>query len=88
MSTASQVSAAVGDYPPFPWSGYVHGPHWTGSFANWTPIQTTGPGGTGKPCGWCSGGSGQVYHIGACPRVRSIEYYPDGAVKRVEFQRG
>ena len=38
-----------------------------------------------KPCPWCSGLGGQVYHAGVCPRVRAIEYYPDGTVKRVEF---
>lgn len=28
------------------------------------------------------------YHNGACPEVRAIEYYPNGKVKRVEFERG
>lgn len=31
-------------------------------------------------CNWCG-----AYHIGACWRVKSIEYNPDGTVKRVEF---
>lgn len=26
-----------------------------------------------------------VGHIGVCPWVKAIEYYPDGTVKRVEF---
>ena len=25
------------------------------------------------------------YHAGQCPRVKSIEYYPDGIIKRVEY---
>ena len=33
-------------------------------------------------CRWCS-----TWHIGTCPRVKSIEYFPDGTVKRVEFVR-
>ena len=24
-------------------------------------------------------------HTGACPRVRAVEYYPDGQIKRVEY---
>jgi hypothetical protein len=31
-------------------------------------------------CRWCGG-----CHDGICRHVRAIEYYPDGAVKRVEF---
>lgn len=31
-------------------------------------------------CGWCGG-----YHSGTCPKVKAIEYHPDGTVKRVEF---
>lgn len=26
-----------------------------------------------------------MYHIGMCPRVKSVEYYPDGTIKRVEY---
>lgn len=33
-----------------------------------------------KKCGYCGS-----YHDGTCPRVKSIEYHPSGAVKRVEF---
>jgi hypothetical protein len=37
-------------------------------------------------CPWCSGWYQQVYHGGGpCPRVKAIEYYPDGLVRRVEF---
>ena len=39
-----------------------------------------------KPCPWCSGPWNQVYHSGVCPRVRAIEYYPNGMIKRVEFR--
>lgn len=32
-------------------------------------------------CGWCGN-----WHGSACPRVKSMEFYPDGiTVKRVEF---
>ncbi len=43
---------------------------------------TAGP---AMPCGWCSGGTVQVFHNGPCPRVKAIEYHQDGKVKRVEF---
>jgi hypothetical protein len=33
-------------------------------------------------CPWCGPG---VFHWGACPRLRAIDYHPDGSVKRVEF---
>jgi hypothetical protein len=31
-------------------------------------------------CRWCGN-----YHDGLCPRVKIIEYYESGGVKRVEF---
>lgn len=31
-------------------------------------------------CRWCG-----YTHSGVCPRVKAIEYFPDGAVKRVEL---
>ena len=31
-------------------------------------------------CPWCGS-----WHTGTCSRVKSIEYYPDGSIKRVEF---
>jgi hypothetical protein len=37
------------------------------------------------PCPYCSNSGQQVYHGGKCPLVKAVEYYPDGAVKRVEF---
>ena len=24
-------------------------------------------------------------HVGTCPRIKAIEYHPDGTVKRIEF---
>lgn len=33
------------------------------------------------PCPYCGG-----LHIGLCPTVKAIEYYPDGTTKRVEFK--
>ena len=38
-----------------------------------------------KPCPWCSGPWNQVYHSGVCPRVRAIDYHPNGMIKRIEF---
>lgn len=26
------------------------------------------------------------FHQGGCPRVKAIEYYPDGTVRRVEYR--
>ena len=31
-------------------------------------------------CAYCG-----VWHSGTCPKVKSIEYHPDGTVRRVEF---
>ncbi len=39
-------------------------------------------------CPYCSSKDmygARVYHCGACPKVKSIEYYPDGRIKKVEF---
>lgn len=36
-------------------------------------------------CPYCSGPNQQVFHGGACPRVKAIEYHPSGGIKRVEF---
>jgi hypothetical protein len=34
-------------------------------------------------CPWCSG----IIHYGSpCPRVKAIEYHPNGMIKRVEFK--
>lgn len=33
------------------------------------------------PCQHCG-----MHHQGACPRVKAIEYYSDGTVKRVEYK--
>jgi hypothetical protein len=27
-------------------------------------------------------------HLGMCPRIKCIEYYPDGVIKRVEYHNG
>ena len=38
-------------------------------------------------CPWCSRPLEHhwVFHNGPCPRVKAIDYYPDGSIKRVEF---
>lgn len=43
------------------------------------PNPTFSAGGT-TPCGHCG-----AFHAGPCPRVKAVEYYPDGTVKRVEY---
>ncbi len=32
------------------------------------------------PCHYCGN-----YHVGVCPRIKSIEYHQNGTVARVEF---
>ena len=37
-----------------------------------------------KECPYCRVGT---YHLGAiCPKVKALEYYADGTLKRVEFK--
>lgn len=36
-------------------------------------------------CPYCSTDTMQVYHLGKCPKVKSIEYHGNGLVKKVEF---
>lgn len=35
-----------------------------------------------QPCRYCGE---SVFHTGICPRIKAIEYHPDGSIKRVEF---
>ena len=39
-----------------------------------------------KPCPYCSHDGCKVYHYGVCPKVKAIEYYPDGTIKRIEYK--
>lgn len=39
-------------------------------------------------CPFCSTHSRTIYHAGTCPRVKRIEYYPDGTIKAVQFKDG
>ena len=39
-------------------------------------------------CPWCSGEYTNVIHSGPCPRIKAIEYHPNGTIKRVEFNEG
>lgn len=39
-------------------------------------------------CPYCSSDGQQMFHGGVCPRVKSIEYYPWGGIKKVEFHGG
>ena len=36
-----------------------------------------------KTCPYCG-----MFHIGRCPALRSIEYYPDGTVKKIVYENG
>ena len=36
--------------------------------------------GSTQPCPHCG-----KHHQGACPRVKAIEYYPTGQIKRVQY---
>ena len=36
-------------------------------------------------CEYCSHSKVATYHNGLCPRIKSIEHYPSGKAKRVEF---
>jgi hypothetical protein len=38
-----------------------------------------------EACQHCSSPGNPVFHPGHCPRVKAVEYYPDGRVRRVEF---
>jgi len=39
-----------------------------------------------EPCPFCSSALHPVFHLGAkCPQIKSIEYFKDGTVKKVEF---
>jgi len=36
-------------------------------------------------CPYWSSEYSQVIHSGQCPKIKAIEYYPDGSKKRIEF---
>ena len=48
-------------------------------------MENTGTVNAGRACPYCSSDNCLVYHSGKCPKVKSIEYYPDGTIKKVEF---
>jgi hypothetical protein len=41
---------------------------------------------TGVACQYCSGNSSLVWHPGVCPKIKGIEYWPNGTIKKVEFR--
>ena len=45
---------------------------------------------SGRICPWCSASENgvNVFHTGPCPRIKAIEYHPNGTIKRVEFNEG
>ena len=38
-----------------------------------------------NPCPYCSGNGTTVYHTGLCPKIKKIEYYPNGTIRSVEL---
>jgi hypothetical protein len=38
-----------------------------------------------KECPYCSSDLTKIYHMGQCPKIKSIEYYPDGKTRKIEF---
>ena len=39
-------------------------------------------------CPYCSTRERTIYHRGACPHVRRIEYWPDGSIRAIEYKGG
>lgn len=37
-------------------------------------------------CPWCSSQYQATFHAEPCPRVKSIEFHPDGGIKQVELR--
>ena len=37
-------------------------------------------------CPHCSGPYNSVAHVGPCPKIKAIEYHPNGAIKRIEYR--
>ncbi len=37
-------------------------------------------------CPHCSSPYSATFHNGPCPRIKAIEYHPNGSVKRIEFK--
>lgn len=36
-------------------------------------------------CPYCSSDITKVFHQGKCPKIKCIEYHPNGIVKKIEF---
>lgn len=55
---------------------------------SWTGTSNPYINGTPGSCPWCSNpqAGSLTYHQGPCPRVKSVEYNPDGSIKKVEFR--
>jgi hypothetical protein len=39
-----------------------------------------------QPCPYCSSQYQWTFHGGQCPKIKAIEYFPNGQIKRVEFR--
>ena len=37
-------------------------------------------------CRYCSTHNSWTWHSGFCPKIKNIEYYPDGTIKKVELR--
>ena len=49
---------------------------WTGDY----PINPGVGTSDGTPCSHCG-----YFHMGPCPRIKSIEYFPNGTIKRIDY---
>lgn len=37
-------------------------------------------------CPYCSSETQYVFHQGWCPKIKSIEYHPNGTIKKIELK--
>ena len=52
------------------------------SITSGVPIGTAA---VGNCCPYCSTVERIIYHAGVCPQIKSVEYYPDGRIKKIEL---
>ena len=67
---------------------YPNYPTYYNSNVLWTFPSDTSVTMVGNWCEYCSSELSKVYHTGICPKIKSIEYHPNGNVKRIVFRDG
>ena len=55
------------------------------SFYRNSQYETTGGSLFQNACPHCSGDFQKVFHSGKCPKIKAVEYYPNGTIKRIEY---